>query len=308
MTMSVSMIVTIVLISINTLVAIFFLIKGLVTKQTELILMGLVMLLTPPIGVLCYVGQYLIRTLSRKPKMIPLDEIGFDKTRHERITEPDVEAEMNAVPLEELFLISTDADKRKGLLTELKKESAINYGAVAKALDNDDPESSHYAAAALANAKAEFENELRDFDNRYGLDQKNDKLCREYAKRVRDFLDSGILAGVELKRYHFLNMNLLSSIKQNDKPLFPEDYNFIVKSAFYNKEYDLAEKWALEGHEKKKLEVSFLNLLKVYYDTGRSSDFFNTLDELKKSDVELSEEGLNIVRFFVRPRKVEVEG
>jgi hypothetical protein len=295
-----------IIIGINTLFALFFYLMGLANSRSEMKFIAGVMLLTPPVGVICYIGQYLIRTLSFKPKQIPLDEVGFDKSRRDRLSEPDVEAEMQAVPLEELFLISSDADKRKGILTELKKESAINYGAVAKALDIDDPESSHYAAAALANAKAEFENELRDFDNRYTREPKNEKLCREYAARVRDFLDSGILAGVELKRYHYLNINLLSSIKKNEKPLEPEDYGFIVKSAFYNKEFGMAEEWALEGHEAKQLEMSYLNLLKIYYDTGRNTDFFATLLSLKQSDVELSETGLNLVRFFAAARKTLV--
>jgi len=116
----------IIILSINTNIALFFLIKGFVTSSPDLKIMGIVMFLTPPVGVVCYIGQYFIRRFSRKPKEIALDEVGFDKTRRERVSEPDIEAEMQAVPLEELFLISADADKRKGILTELKKESAIN--------------------------------------------------------------------------------------------------------------------------------------------------------------------------------------
>lgn len=288
---------------VNTIFAFCFFVKAFIRSNSEEKIMAAVILFTPLVGLVCYVGQYLIRNLSRRPKQIPLDEVGFDRSLHERLAEPDVEAEMQVVPLEELFLVSTDADKRKGLLTELKKESAINYGAVSKALDIDDPESSHYAAAALANAKAEFENELRSFDNRYHRETDNVKLIREYAAKVRDLLNSGILAGVELKRYHYLNMNLLQAIKNRGKRMIAEDYEWIVKSAFFNKEYGIAEEWALEGHQQKPSEDTYLNLLRIYYDTGRTADFIAMMDELKQSDVELSEKGLNLVRFYVRSEK-----
>lgn len=288
-----------IIIAVNTVGALFFLIKAFISSNSEQKIIALIILFTPLVGLICYIGQFLIHTLSRKPKEIPLDEVGFDRSLHERLAEPDVEAEMQVVPLEELFLVSTDADKRKGILTELKKESAINYGAVAKALDNDDPESSHYAASALANAKAEFENELRDFDNRYHREPENVKLIREYAAKVRGLLDSGILAGVELKRYHYLNMNLLQAIKNQGKSMKAEDYEYIVKSAFFNKEHAIAEEWAMEGHRMKATEDTYLNLLKVYYDTGRTADFLSALNELKKSDIDLSEKGLNLVRFYV---------
>jgi hypothetical protein len=288
---------------VNAIFALFFLIRAFIRKNSEQKLIALVIFFTPLVGLVCYVGQYLIRNLSRRPKEIPLDEVGFDRSVHERLAEPDVEAEMQAVPLEELFLVSADVDKRKGLLTELKKESAINYGAVAKALDIEDPESSHYAAAALANAKAEFENELRDFDNRYHREPDNVKLIREYAAKVRGLLASGILAGVELKRYHYLNMNLLQAIKNRGKKMIAEDYEFIVKSAFFNKEYGMAEEWAVEGHQMKPTEDTYLNLLRIYYDTGRTADFIATMDELKQSDVDLSEKGLNLVRFYARSER-----
>ncbi|MCL2254479.1 MAG: hypothetical protein FWC09_08550, partial [Lachnospiraceae bacterium] len=259
---------------------------------------------TPPVGVICHIGQYLIRTLSRKPKEIPLDEVGFSKERHGRLIEPDKETEMQKVPLEELFLISTDVEKRKHLLNELKKETAINYGTITKALDNEDPESAHYAAAALANVKAEYENELRDYDNRYNRNNENTKLCREYAGRTRDFLDSGILTGIELKRYNYLIINLLSGIPQNGGTLNNDDYVSIVKSAIFNGEYEIAKKWALECHELLPSEISFLHLLKIYYDTGLTENFFSILDDLKKSEVSLTEEGLNLVRYFLRPVQV----
>ena len=304
--MKLTLLIVIIIVIVHSLISILFMIKAYAARESELKLMSVVMFLTPPIGVIVQTGQYLIRKLSRKPQEIPLGEVGFDKGRRGRLIEPDVEAEMQAVPLEELFLISTDADKRKHLLGELKKEKLVNFGTISKALDNKDPESAHYAAAALASAKADFENELREFDNKYNRKKEDEKLCREYAGRVRAFLDSGILTNIELKRYHYLVINLLTGIPGNGGILCHDDYNDIVKSALFNQEYEVAKKWALECQSVSASETSFLNLLTIYYDTGLKEEFKKTLDDLKNSDFDLTEDGLDLVRFFIKPYKEEI--
>jgi len=284
---------------INSLSSLFIMVYAFIRSNPELKINALIIFLTPPVGLITYTGQYLMRQFSRKSKVIPLGEVGFMKERNSRIIEPDVESETQAVPLEELFLVSANADKRKRLLNELKKESAINYGAVSKALDNDDPESAHYAAAALANAKSEYENELRDYDNRYNQNKENDILCREYAYRVKDFLDSGILSGIEFKRYHYQIINLLTTIPQYGYRLLPRDYDLIVSSALFNHEYETAGLWAQEFLNTQASETSYLHLLRIYYDTGLKDKFFALLDDLKHSEIELTEEGINLVRFFM---------
>jgi hypothetical protein len=301
--MKLTLFIVIIIVIVHSLISVLFMIKAYASRVSELKMMSAVMFLTPPVGVFVHIGQYLVRKLSRKPQEIPLGEVSFDKGRRGRLVEPDVEAEMQAVPLEELFLISTHADKRKHLLGELKKESSVNFGTIAKALDNEDPESAHYAAAALASAKADFENELREFDNQYNRKKEDEKLCRDYAGRVRAFLDSGILTGIELKRYHYLIINLLTAIPGNGGSLGHDDYDKIVKSALFNNEYEVAKKWALECQAENASETSYLNLLTVYYNTGLKEEFKKTLDDLKNSDFDLTEDGLDLVRFFIKPLK-----
>ena len=299
--MELTLLIVIIIIIVHSLLSILFMIKAYASRVSELKLMSIVMFLTPPIGIFVHIGQYLVRKLSRKPQEIPLGEVSFDKGRRGRLVEPDVEAEMQAVPLEELFLISTHTDKRKHLLNELKKESSVNFGTISKALDNEDPESAHYAAAALASAKADFENELREFDNQYNRKKDDEKLCREYAGRVRAFIDSGILTGIELKRYHYLIINLLTAIPGNGGSLGHDDYDYVVKSALFNNEYEVAKKWALECQTANASEASYLNLLTIYYNTGLKEEFKKTLDDLKNSDFDLTEDGLDLVRFFIKP-------
>jgi hypothetical protein len=217
---------------------------------------------------------------------------------------PNVEAEIQAAPLEEILLVSTTADKRKLLLAELKKDYIKNYTAIAKAFDNEDHETSHYAAAAVTNAKSGFENDIREFDSRYHRDQDNLDLVRAYSDYVLSYLRCGILDRMEMKKYSYLYINLMAAVKTPETFMTEHDYGNIVGETIYVGDYQAAQRWAETALNAVESESSYLGLLKVYYHTGRSNEFFELLERLKKSDVALSHEGLELVRFFIKRKGI----
>jgi hypothetical protein len=186
---------------------------------------------------------------------------------------PDVHAELQAAPLEEVLLVSPPPDKRRLLLAELKKEHIANYSAIAKAFDNEDSEVAHYAAAAVASAKSEFENDIREFDGKYHRDKDNPALIRAYADYVLSYLQCGILSRLEMRKYSYLYLNLLDNFPKNQ-----DDYQNLVAQAINVKDYRIALRHA-------EASGSPLNLLKVYYYTGRREEFFKTLEALEDSEL-----------------------
>lgn len=294
-----SMQIIFIIISISTMLSIIYLIFAFVKNHPDKKINGFIMLFCPFAGLVYFAGQFIIYKLINKEKMMQLDDIGFSKARHNRIANPDMELETQAVPLEEIFLISSNNDKRKHLLSELKKDYISNYGIIIKALDNDDPETSHYAASAITNAKAGFENDLREFDRKYTRNMDDLKLVRMYADYVHDYLQSGILDQIEEKKYKYLLINLLTNASPSEEFLNERDYMNIVNEAISVKEFTIAEHWAEAAHEKLGNESTYLNLLKVYYNTNRIEQFFELLNDMKKSNIPLSHNGLSLVRFFI---------
>ena len=276
-----------------------------VKRSTSMKLISLTILLTPPVGAIYFFGGFIARRVMKKQAGMQLDDISFSKTRHNRTVRPDVEIESQAVPLEEVLLVSADEVKRSHLLMQLKKDRIDNYEMIRKALDSDDPETSHYAASALTSAKANFENTIREMDSKYIKNSKDPALIRAYADYVVGFVHSGILDAAEEKKYSYIYINILTSVDNPEALLTDADYADIVDRAIFVGEFETAQRWAEAAYNLRITEASSLSMLKVYYYTGQQELFFGALDELKHSDIALSEEGLSLVRFFAAARQAE---
>ncbi|MCL2171282.1 MAG: hypothetical protein FWB71_03935, partial [Defluviitaleaceae bacterium] len=120
--------------------------------------------------------------------------------------------------------------------------------------------------------------------------------ARAYADHLASFLDSGILDAPDARRYSYLYLNLMALVEDADF-FNNDDFAKIVDCALFVGDYILAENWAKKSAQTAS-EQGYLNLLKVYYATNRSRQFFDTLSALKKSDLPLSPEGLELVQFF----------
>jgi len=267
----------------------------------EMKLAAFAMLFAPPAGLIYFFGQFIVRKMSKRMRDLQMEDIGFSKERHHRVMSPDVERETQAIPLEEAFLVSDDKDKRKRLLFELKKDHISNFKMITKGLDNDDRETSHYAAAAITSAKADYDNDIREFDSKYNKDVDDLNVVRDYADYVYSYIKSDVLDPMEIKKYSYLYLDLLTNVKRPDDILTAQDYTNIVSQAIVLNEFYVAERWAQLSHEKYSDESSYLNLLRVYYYTNRAEMFSKTLDEMRSSDIPLTSEGVALVRFFLKP-------
>jgi hypothetical protein len=289
------------IIAANTVICACYLAVAFWKKSPQMKISGFIMLLTPPAGAIYFLGQYILMIIWSRENQIQLEDISFSKERRSRVLSPDEESEIQSAPLEEVFLVSTSADRRKKLLFELKKESIATYAAIKKAYDNDDPETSHYAASAISSVKTEFQNKIREFDSQYARDSQNTGLIREYSDHVLEFFKSDTLEDMEMKKYSFLYLNLMTPMDNAPGFLTGDDYVNIVNEAISVGEYGTAEYWAELSFAAEESERNYLSLLKVYYCISRPDKFFLTLGKLKKSDVLLSERGLALVRFFGFP-------
>jgi len=291
--------------AVHSAIGLMCLAAGFIRRSTSMKLISLTILLTPPVGALYFLGSYIARRVMKQQAGMQLDELSFSKDRHNRTIRPDVETESSAVPFEEVLLVSADEVKRSHLLMQLKKDRIDNYEMIRKALDSDDPETSHYAASALTSAKANFENTIREMDSKYIKNSKDPQLIRAYADYVAGFVHSGILDTMEEKKYSYIYINILTSVDNPDEFLSDADYAAIVDRAIFVGEYEIAQRWAEVAYSVRVTEASSLGMLKVYYYTGQQELFFAALDIMKKSDIALSEAGLSLVRFFAAARQAQ---
>ena len=137
------------IILVNTIISVVFLVVfTLLGKFKPALCKTIIMILTPPFGVICFFVNFIISLFDRKSEIDYL-ELTFNREKKEFAEQTDYETEKEFVPLEEALIISDVQDKRRALLNVLKADVSNNMKSLVKALDNEDSETAHYAASAL---------------------------------------------------------------------------------------------------------------------------------------------------------------
>ena len=304
-----SLYITIIILVINTIVSVAYMVYNYVIRRRfHRFTAGLVMLICPIIGPLYYALAYVVFKIDFRKKLMYDDDINFSKSKVENVMFPDYENEIQAVPLEEVFIVSNNQEKRKALLNNLKKDFAKSLGTISKALDDEDVETSHYAATAIMNATSDFLVDLKGLDDEFQADKDDYEVNRTYATYVWEYLNSGILDDIKILRYGKLYVELMENLKERHRDLYSvKDVIQTAEVLMKIKQYEKAEGVVHEGVEIfGPSEQSFISLLENYYETGQSKKFFLTLDEMKKSDISLSQKGVEFVRFFTNKGSVTV--
>jgi len=140
-----------------------------------------------------------------------------DKNRVDYIEGIDFEKEINIVPLEDSLIFNEDKIKRSYLIHILKKDFVSHIKGLKKALENDDTETSHYAAAALMEIKNQFELMIQSAGKRYERDKDDVSVLQEYIDILKKYLNSDVPDKVDYFRY----------LKEYSTPIYTVDLTVI---------------------------------------------------------------------------------
>ncbi|MDE6882289.1 MAG: hypothetical protein K2P48_04150 [Lachnospiraceae bacterium] len=149
---------------VNTIVAILYLLIGILImvpirnrkregeaerlhdNRRTYLLRFIVMVLCPVVGPLFFFVVHLFYlTIFRF--QAELDDVTFSKERVRTQLKADEERERNVIPLEEAIAVNDQKSLRTAMLNVLKGEIQNSLAAIALALETRDSESSHYAAS-----------------------------------------------------------------------------------------------------------------------------------------------------------------
>ncbi len=290
------------IILVNTiLVGVYLVVFTLMGKFRPAICKSIVMLLTPPFGVICFVFNFIVSLFDRKSDIDYL-ELTFSKEKREFAKQTDYDTEKEFVPLEEALIISDVEDKRRALLNVLKADVSNNMKSLVKALDNEDPETAHYAAAALMDILQKYSKKLSGLSQKYQENPQDADINKEYADTTFEYISSGVLGEIEVKKYSHLYVELIDNLNTfHPDMLDTEQYKNVVECLLKIGKYDDADRWANLAIERQpNMEQSYLNALNVKYKTEQWEDFKIVLDKMLKSGAQLSQKGIGVVRFWNR--------
>ena len=283
------------------LIAIFVLHKKDASKG--LFIRLVVMLLCPLAGAFYFGVSYLTYKVFMH-KDVDLSDVVFGKEKVKDHLRSDEERVRNLAPMEEMLAVSDQDSQRRMMLNVLHGNLKETLGAVAEGLGSDDSETAHYAASIL-------QSELNIFRSRMNRDQ-------QAIEAVEDPEDKAALR-CALFDYmiHFLDKRLLNPMEHRS---YTMDAHKIAQDIW---DYDpsridglTCEQLCLRLTELSEFELGLLwcnrmqqiypNMLgtykarlKLFYTMGESERFLDTMEALRKSDVIIDSETLDMIRAFM---------
>ena len=292
---------------INTVISLLYLFFNLFVKKEKAGSYWMrfwVMLICPVVGPLFFLFGWLYYKLFMN-EPVDLEDVVFSKERVKTYRKADEARERNIVPMEEAMAVSDKASTRELMLDLVRKDIRESLSTIAMALNSEDTEVSHYAASVLQETLNNFRNGVQkliisidDLKEEESNDELICQYCRELIADLNSVLKQNILSPMEQETYVNQMEDAIVTLSQY-ATVTPEELEAIAMRLFDLKDYVRCEYWA-DVLQKTYPDIlpSYTCKLKLYYTVHDREQFFKVMDDLKKSNVIVDNETLNMIRTF----------
>lgn len=280
-------------------------------RRNSSLIKAAVMLLCPVCGPLFFLLGYLSYLLFRR-KDVDLEDVIFSKERVRTYSPPEEEKERNIVPLEEAIAVTDTENLRNLMMKVVCDNRGETLAAIGKGLYSDDSETSHYAASVLQEKLGRFRGKVQS-DYRALRRTEEEKAAEDDAARTLrasralelleymiPMLKRGVFGDAEQRSFVQILDGVGEILMETDSGRMDsylcEDICHLALDA---DEDAAAEKWSsrMERDYPGVLGV-YTCKLHMYYKQGRREQFLETLAALKKSDVVIDANTLELIRAF----------
>ncbi len=294
--------IVILLLVINTVIAVVVFIVGLLRKPGDrctTCLRGVFFLVCPVVGVLAFLVSSLLMFLMRS-KRFDRESLTFSVDSATTILPPDENTELNYIPIMDALEGSDTAELRQLLLNVIKNKSILNVHSLTNAVSSRDAETSHYAASALANFRSEFRAAAREQMMKVEQMPGDVSTILQAISFFQTFIKADIMDAVEQKSYIYIYEDLNEKLyARNRWFLAAQHYLDVVDDLISVGDYAAAAKWIARAEECRPNELeTFKAQLHLYFSTHRQDKLLETLDRIKRSDVLVDREVLNLIRIM----------
>lgn len=289
---------------INTLIALGYFIYGCIATRNngslcKYAILAIFMFLCPVVGTLFLsIGNFCYRLFY--DTSIDLAAITFSKERVDVLEHPDIESEINLVPMEEAIMMDDKDSLRQLLLTVLRGDMSKSINAVTKALNSSDSEASHYAASAIMDIMNEFQNTIQKFQAQIEANPDDIEVNQLFIEYLIKMLRTDFLSDLELKTYVYLLMHVCENFYAKRKSSVKVFYETnLIHLLVQIGDLQNAQIWIehlLEDYPDN-LEM-YRCVLHYYYSTKDKDKFFMHLNNLKQSDINIDKDLLELIRVF----------
>lgn len=216
------------------------------------------------------------------------------------LSRPDKSSETNMVSLQDALILNTNQVKRKTLMNILKHDFLQQAPMLAAALKSEDNETSHYAATALQQAKTHLSKQLRHLEHELEERPEDVHIVKSYLQILKQIMDMEFLDQRTQKKYAYTYLHVLTNLIDVDDQTEPVYHVERIQLALSLGEYEQALNASdLFLHQHPTNEIAYFEAMAVHYEMKNVSRVHEMINLLRSSDVRLSPDGLNQLRFWI---------
>ncbi len=291
----------IVLLVLNLIVACVYLIwNKLYGKQKNYIVGFVVMLLCPVIGACFYLMAYLVfKFFLNEP--VDLEDVVFNKDKKMAISSAEEEKESNVVSMEEAIAITNKKDLRGLMMNVVRGDIGKYLHSISLALNSEDTETAHYAASVMQETLNEFRVTVeKEVEVIKEGGPNTEQYCDNLLSYMNDVLEQRAFTNLEQRNY----VDVMDEVGEIYFSLAPgnivgECFEALTMRNLEVERLDNCEKWCTRMQQFFPDALStYTCRLKLYFTAKDKERFFEVIDELKKSNVVVDNEALELIRVF----------
>ena len=260
----------------------------------------IVMILCPVVGPAFFFAGHLFYLVVFW-RDVDLADVIFSKDRVRTHMKADEERERDIIPLEEAILVNEKKNLRMVMMNVIKEDFSNCLASITLALDSEDSEASHYAAAVLSDELNKFRIYVQRLWKQMQEEDAGQTECEEMLlDYMNDILKQHIFSSHEQRTFVNILAGAAESLYGKEPARFTLGrYEEVCLRTLETKDFETCEKWCGRLAEQFPEELpAYTCRLKLQFAKQEREAFFETLDALKKSNVVIDNETLELVRIF----------
>jgi len=260
----------------------------------------IVMILCPIVGPMFFFMGHLFYLLVFW-REVDLADVIFSKERINTHMKADEEVERDIIPLEEAILVNEKRDLRTVMMNVIREDIQNSLVSITLALDSKDTETSHYAAAVLSDELNKFRMNVQKLWKQI---LEEEATQTEFEEMLLDYMDGILKQRVfsSHEQHKFLDIltEAAESLYRKDPSRFTwERYEELCLRTLEIGDYKHSQVWNERMRKQYPEELStYTCRLKLTFARQDREAFFEAMDALKKSDVVIDNETLELIRIF----------
>ncbi|MFJ9499065.1 hypothetical protein [Brevibacillus centrosporus] len=287
---------------LHILVSLLYGLLGRRRGQQEMLVRFLVVLFLPGAGLfLMVMTNAYKRTAEQNENQLKLESEALMLGEEARIfRRPDLAKEMNVVSAEEILLVNDTSTRRKMLIDALKEQTIWQIRTLEIALQNEDTETVHYAAAALTQMRGKLQLQLQDLSVKYEANKQDIDVLKAYANVLKTYLNSSLLDERTYLKYTYTYSFVLESllaVYTAEEMYYVDKINCDLTNKAYEKAREYCDKFQLAHPDS---DVPYVMSLKISYTLRKYDEFTAEMERLKSSSVRVSHSTLMLIRHWSR--------